>query len=61
MVEWAPKSAGIKTPSLDGPIAVKKEGVSNVNLVNSSRDLLRRQETISSCSLAIFLFKKDTF
>ena len=33
-----PKSAGIKTPSREGPIAVKNEGASNENLVISSKE-----------------------
>ena len=50
-----PKSAGIKTPSLDGPMDVRNEGVSKLKCVSSSTDLYRRQLTKDSCSRAMFL------
>ena len=65
-MEWAlfrimtevPKSAGMRTPSLEGPIAERNEGVSKLNLVKSAIWCLRRQFKISWWFCSIFLKKK---
>ena len=56
-----PKSAGMRTPSLEGPIAERNEGVSKLNLVKSAIWCLRRQFKISWWFCSIFLKKKKKF